>query len=99
MKTFITSILILFAVGCGKPETEIKTATGKGKSPLWSDEEKILGRLLSTNKMKSEFIASQYSVRQISCIDLYDEIMKMLDEDPYSLLKGSYKIDRSKIVC
>lgn len=59
--------------------------------PVELDGKKILHQLLNTRKLKREFIDDIYPVSQISCNDLYDEIMKMLYEAPYSLLQNPPK--------
>ena len=55
--------------------------------PVYIDEKKILGHLLSVKRMKMVFADSGYPISQVSCRDMHDELMIMLDEDPYYLLK------------
>ena len=56
-------------------------------NPVEIDEKKIINHLLNTQKLKRVLIKDKYPVCQISTKDLYDELMQMLDSDPYSLLK------------
>ena len=55
--------------------------------PVELDGDKILHQLLYARKLRRVFIEDKYPVSQISCNDLYDEIKKMLDEAPHSLLQ------------
>ena len=55
--------------------------------PVQLDGKKILHNLQHARKLRRVFIKDKYPISQISCNDLYDEIMKMLDKDPHSLLQ------------
>tara|TARA_B100000315_G_C14478597_1_gene541808 strand:- start:111 stop:935 length:825 start_codon:yes stop_codon:yes gene_type:complete len=55
--------------------------------PVYVDEKKIIDHLLSVKKIKMVLADNRYPISQISCRDMHDELMIMLDEDPYYLLK------------
>ena len=57
-------------------------------NPVEIDEKKIINHLLSTRKLKRVLIKNKYPVCQIGSKDLFDELIQMLDNNPYSLLKS-----------